>query len=306
MSLKRYFKKLSDENKGFIYGFVGIIIFSITPTATKIALGLNNNELSPEFITFGRSAVAGILSFAYLFLSKRRIPKLKYLFDFSVIALCITVAFPLSLSLGLIYSTSIHAGVILAFLPLATAILASFYFKQKASLGFWVCAFIGCVLIVIYILIHSHDENKKLELSYSDILFCIAVIVAAIGYNFGAKLTKIMVSADVISWALVLALPVHFSLTIFYFPKTEINIISWLAFLYVAIFSQWIGFFAWYKGLDLGGAVRVSQIQLLMPFFTFAFSIYLLGETLDLLTIIFSIAIIILIYLSRKMVITKK
>jgi drug/metabolite transporter (DMT)-like permease len=132
------------------------------------------------------------------------------------------------------------------------------------------------------------------------------VIVAAIGYNFGAKLTKIMVSADVISWALVLALPVHFTLAIYYFPKTEINIISWLGFLYVAIFSQWIGFFAWYKGLDIGGAVRVSQIQLLMPFFTFAFSIYLLGETLDFLTIIFSIAIILLIYLSRKMVITKK
>jgi drug/metabolite transporter (DMT)-like permease len=214
--------------------------------------------------------------------------------------------FPLTLSLGLIYSTSIHAGVILAFLPLATAILASFYFKQKASLGFWVCAFIGCILIVIYILIHGHEENKKLELSYSDILFCIAVIVAAIGYNFGAKLTKIMVSADVISWALVLALPVHFTLAIYYFPKTEINIISWLGFLYVAIFSQWIGFFAWYKGLDIGGAVRVSQIQLLMPFFTFAFSIYLLGETLDFLTIVFSIIIILLIYLSRKMVITKK
>jgi drug/metabolite transporter (DMT)-like permease len=306
MSLKRYFKKLTDENKGFIFGFIGIIIFSITPTATKIALGANNDELSPEFITFGRSTVAGFLSLVYLLLSKRRIPKLKYLFDFSVIALCITVIFPLSLSLGLIYSTSIHAGVILAFLPLATAIFASFYFKQKASLGFWVCAFIGCILIVIYILIHSHDENKKLELSYSDILFCIAVIVAAIGYNFGAKLTKIMVSADVISWALVIALPVHFSLAIYYFPKTEINIISWLGFLYVAIFSQWIGFFAWYKGLDIGGAVRVSQIQLLMPFFTFAFSIYLLGETLDFLTIVFSIAIILLIYFSRKMVIVKK
>jgi drug/metabolite transporter (DMT)-like permease len=306
MSLNRYFKKLSNENKGFIFGFVGIIIFSITPVATKIALGANNNELSPEFITFGRSALAGILSLAYLFFSKKRVPKLKYLFNFSIIALCITVAFPLTLSLGLIYSTSIHAGVILAFLPLATAILASFYFKQKASLGFWVCAFIGCILIVIYILIHGHEENKKLELSYSDILFCIAVIVAAIGYNFGAKLTKIMVSADVISWALVLALPVHFTLAIYYFPKTEINIISWLGFLYVAMFSQWIGFFAWYKGLDIGGAVRVSQIQLLMPFFTFVFSIYLLGETLDFLTIIFSIIIILLIYLSRKMVITKK
>jgi drug/metabolite transporter (DMT)-like permease len=298
--MKIFFSSLSNETKGFIFGLIGIIIFSITPVATKIALGANNTQLSPEFITFGRSALAGILSLLYLLFFRKKIPKLKYLFNFSIIALCITAVFPLTLSLGLIYSTSIHAGVILAFLPLATAILASFYFEQKASLGFWVCSFIGCVLIVIYILIHGHEENKKLELSYSDILFCIAVIVAAIGYNFGAKLTKIMVSADVISWALVLALPVHSTLAIYYFPKNEINIISWLGFLYVAIFSQWIGFFAWYKGLDIGGAVRVSQIQLLMPFFTFLFSIIFLNEKLDYSTAIFALIIAILVYLTKK------
>ena len=306
MLFKSFFLKLSNESKGFIYGFVGILIFSLTPVATKIALGSDNNELSAEFITFGRSAVAGFLALLYLLFFKKKIPKKSDLMNFSIIALCLTIGFPLSLSYGLIYSTSIHAGVILAFLPLATAIFASFYFKQRASISFWLCALTGSIIIIIYILIHNQNVNTNFKISHYDILFCIAVIAAAIGYNFGAKLTKSMLSADVISWALVLALPVHFTLAIYYFPKTEINIISWLAFLYVAIFSQWIGFFAWYKGLDIGGAVRVSQVQLLMPFFTFAFSIYLLGETLDFLTIIFSIAIILLIYLSRKMAITKK
>ena len=306
MLFNNFFLNLSNENKGFIYGFVGILIFSLTPVATKIALGSSNNELSAEFITFGRSAVAGFLALLYLISFKKKIPQKSDLMNFSIIALCLTIGFPLSLSYGLIYSTSIHAGVILAFLPLATAIFASFYFKQRASISFWLCALTGSIIIIIYILIHNQNVNTNFKISHYDILFCIAVIAAAIGYNFGAKLTKSMLSADVISWALVLALPVHFTLAIYYFPKTEINIISWLAFLYVAIFSQWIGFFAWYKGLDIGGAVRVSQIQLLMPFFTFAFSIYLLGETLDFLTIIFSIAIILLIYLSRKMAITKK
>ena len=306
MLFNNFFLNLSNENKGFIYGFVGILIFSLTPVATKIALGSSNNELSAEFITFGRSAVAGFLALLYLLSFKKKIPQKSDLMNFSIIALCLTIGFPLSLSYGLIYSTSIHAGVILAFLPLATAIFASFYFKQRASISFWLCALTGSIIIIIYILIHNQNVNTNFKISHYDILFCIAVIAAAIGYNFGAKLTKSMLSADVISWALVLALPVHFTLVIYYFPKTEINIISWLAFLYVAIFSQWIGFFAWYKGLDIGGAVRVSQIQLLMPFFTFAFSIYLLGETLDFLTIIFSIAIILLIYLSRKMAITKK
>ena len=306
MLFNNFFLNLSNENKGFIYGFVGILIFSLTPVATKIALGSDNNELSAEFITFGRSAVAGFLALLYLLFFKKKIPQKSDLMNFSIIALCLTIGFPLSLSYGLIYSTSIHAGVILAFLPLATAIFASFYFKQRASISFWLCALIGSIIIIIYILIHNQNVNANFKISHYDILFCIAVIAAAIGYNFGAKLTKNMSSAEVISWALVLALPLHFTLAIYYFPKSEISIIAWLGFFYTALFSQWIGFFAWYKALDLGGAVRVSQIQLLMPFLTFAFSILFLGEILDSLAIVFSAIIIFLIYVSRRMVIVNK
>ncbi len=306
MPLNNFFLNLGNENKGFIYGFVGILIFSLTPVATKIALGSDNNELSAEFITFGRSAVAGFLALLYLLFFKKKIPQKSDLINFSIIALCLTIGFPLSLSYGLIYSTSIHAGVILAFLPLATAIFASFYFKQRASIGFWLCALVGSIIIIIYILIHNQNINANFKISHYDILFCIAVIAAAIGYNFGAKLTKNMLSADVISWALVLALPLHFILAIYYFPKSEISIIAWLGFLYAALFSQWIGFFAWYKALDLGGAVRVSQIQLIMPFLTFAFSILFLGEILDSLAIVFSAIIIFLIYVSRRMAIVNK
>ena len=306
MLFNNFFLNLSNENKGFIYGFVGILIFSLTPVATKIALGSDNNELSAEFITFGRSAVAGFLALLYLLFFKKKMPQKSDLMNFSIIALSLTIGFPLSLSYGLIYSTSIHAGVILAFLPLATAIFASFYFKQRASISFWLCALIGSIIIIIYILIHNQNVNANFKISHYDILFCIAVIAAAIGYNFGAKLTKNMSSAEVISWALVLALPLHFILAIYYFPKSEISIIAWFGFFYTALFSQWIGFFAWYKALDLGGAVRVSQVQLLMPFLTFAFSILFLGEILDSLAIVFSAIIIFLIYVSRRMAIINK
>ena len=298
--IKNY-NKLTNENKGFIFGFVGILIFSLTPPATKIALGPDNNALTPEFITFGRSALAGIMSLIYLFFFKKKKPSVKFIFNILIVALSLSVGFPLFLSLGLIHSTSTHAAVILTLMPLMTAVFASFYFKQKASLGFWICAIIGCIVVIIYTLIHGQSDNQIIEFSYSDILFFISVIAGATGYVFGAKLTKIMGSVDVISWALALAMPFHLALAIYYFPIKEIPTISWIGFLYAALFSQWIGFFAWYKALDLGGAVRVSQIQLFMPFLTFFFSIILLGETLDFFTIFFSIITILLIYLSRKM-----
>lgn len=300
--IKNY-KKYNSENKSLLFGFLGILIFSITPPATKMALGFNNNALSPEFITFGRSALAGVLSLMYLIFFKKKIPNMKFIFNISIVAFSLTVSFPLFLSLGLINSTSTHAAVILTLMPLMTAIFASIYFKQKASLGFWICAIIGCIVVVIYTLIQGQAHAGVIKLSSFDILFFISVISGATGYVFGAKLTKHMGSVDVISWALVLALPFHFGLAIYYFPIKEISSIAWIGFLYTALFSQWIGFFAWYKALDLGGTVRVSQIQLLMPFLTFIFSVILLGETLDFLTLFFSIIIIFLIYLSRKMII---
>ena len=33
---------------------------------------------------------------------------------------------------------------------------------------------------------------------------------------------------------------------------------------------MWLGFFAWYRGLALGGTVRVSQVQLIQPFLSHA------------------------------------
>ncbi len=86
MPFRNFFVNLSNENKGFIYGFVGIIIFSITPVATKIALGPNNSQLSAEFITFGRSTLAGFLSLIYLLTFKKRISQKKDLLNFSIIA----------------------------------------------------------------------------------------------------------------------------------------------------------------------------------------------------------------------------
>ena len=306
MFIKKKFSRMSNESKGFILGFIGILIFSVTSAVTKLALGISNDQLSPQFITFGRAALAGSLSLIYLIIFKKKIPKIKYFINFSIIALGVSVGFPLFLALGLVHSTSIHSGVILAFLPLVTAIIASFYFKHKESIGFWICAVVGCLLIVIYTILHAQSIKEATTVSYSDLLFFIAVVSASVGYNVGAKLTKIMSSIDVISWVLASAMPFHLMLAIYYFPKNEIHISAWLGFLYASLFSQWIGFFAWYKGLEMGGAVRVSQIQLLMPFLTFAFSIILLGETLDFLSVVFSLAIVSLIYFSRKMTVVKE
>ena len=45
--------------------------------------------------------------------------------------------------------------------------------------------------------------------------------------------------------------------------------------------SMLLGFFAWYRGLALGGVAKVSQVQLLQPLLTVTESVLLFGQRLD-------------------------
>ena len=89
---------------------------------------------------------------------------------------------------------------------------------------------------------------------------------------------------EVISWVLVIGLPISMPAAALTMPAdlAHIALKPWLGLLYVALFSQWIGFFAWNAGMAMGGIARVSQVQLLQPFITFALAAFFNGETITL------------------------
>jgi drug/metabolite transporter (DMT)-like permease len=64
---------------------------------------------------------------------------------------------------------------------------------------------------------------------------------------------------------------------------------------------MWLGFFAWYRGLALGGAVRVSQVQLVQPFLSMLFAVPVLGERLDAATVGFALAVVATVFVGRAM-----
>ncbi len=84
-------------------------------------------------------------------------------------------------------------------------------------------------------------------------------------------------------------------------PTTPVRAAAWGGFLYVSVFSVWLGFFAWYRGLQLGGVLRVSQIQLLQPFLAMVLAVPLLGEPLDAPTLGFAAAVMATVVLARRL-----
>jgi drug/metabolite transporter (DMT)-like permease len=137
--------------------------------------------------------------------------------------------------------------------------------------------------------------------SPADALLLLAMLCGAVGYGYGGQLSQQMRAEHVICWALVISLPLTLPATLLAWPASTVRAAAWWGFAYVAVFSMWLGFFAWYRGLALGGTVRVSQVQLVQPFLSMLFAVPLLGESLDAVTVGFSLAVIATVFVGKRM-----
>ena len=286
-----------DETRGLWLGLLGVIIFAMTLPMTRLAVGASTDpQLSPLFVTAGRAALAGVLSVGVLRFLRAAWPRADQAGALLLCAAGTVVGFPLFLSLALRDVDAMHAAVVTGVLPLGTAIAAALHFRQRPSLRFWACAVAGCALVVGFA---AHRGAGRLSLA--DALLLVAVACASIGYVAGARLAAQMSAERVICWVLALSLPLTLPVTLASWPQHSVRASAWLGLGYVSLFSMWLGFFAWYRGLALGGTVRVSQVQLLQPFLALLFAVPVLGEVLELDTVVFSLAVIATVFLGKRM-----
>ena len=296
----------ADEVRGLWLGLLGVLIFSLTLPMTRLAVGSPEAPgLSGLFVAFGRAAVAGALSL--IFLAFTRAPKPApgdWPLIFAIAAGAV-FGFPIFTSIAMRHVEAVHASVILGVLPLATAIVGAWVHRQRPSAGFWACAALGSALVMGFAVLKSGAATGGtaggLSVHWADGLLLAAMGWGALAYVAGGKLSGRLRADHVICWALLVSLPVTLPATLLAWPANAITPAAWWGFGYVAVFSMWIGFFAWYRGLALGGTVRVSQVQLVQPFFSMLLAVPLLGEKLDAVTLGFGLAVIATVFLGKKM-----
>jgi drug/metabolite transporter (DMT)-like permease len=288
---------MNRENKGLWLGLLGVVIFAMTLPMTRLAVGpADDPQLPPLFVTAGRAAFAGLLSLAWLLVTRAPRPRAAQLPVFAASALGTVVGFPLFAALALRHVDAMHAAVVTGLMPLATAVGAALWFRQRPSAGFWACAAVGCALVLAFAGVQGSGR-----LTAADGLLLLAVASTAVGYVSGAQLATQMRAEQVICWVLVLSLPLTLPVALWSWPVQPVRPSAWGGFAYVTLFSMWIGFFAWYRGLALGGTVRVSQVQLVQPFLSLLFAVPLLGERLVPSTLLFSLAVIATVFVGKRL-----
>jgi drug/metabolite transporter (DMT)-like permease len=278
---------------GWINGFIGVLLFSGSMPATKLAV----MDMSPIFVTIARATIAGILALAVLLIYKEKRPSRKHIFPLFLVSIGCIIGFPLLSALALQYITSAHSIVFLGMLPLATAIFGVIRGGERPHPAFWLFSGIGSLLVIGFAISQGISASP-----IGDILMLAAVILCGLGYAEGAKLSKTLGGWQVISWALVLSLPLMIPLFFIYFPESIKNISTngWFGLAYISLFSMFIGFIFWYKGLAQGGITNVGQLQLLQPFFGLALAAYFLNEQVNMGMLGITIGVILCVAGTKK------
>lgn len=289
--------RLGDDRKGLLLGLIAVVLFSLTLPFTRLAVA----ELDPTFVALGRALVAAGLAGLWLWLQRAPLPRREQWLPLALVALGCVVGFPWLTSIAMRSLPASHGAVLVGILPLATAVFAVLRGKERPSVGFWLMALAGTALVVLFAL---RQGGGSFHLA--DVLMFAAVLLGALGYAEGGRLSQSMPGQHVISWALVLAAPFVLPVVLWNaWPQralmAQAGPAAWLAFAYISVFSMFIGFFFWYRGMALGGVARVGQTQLLQPFLTLLGAAVLLNEPLTRSSLLFAGAVIAVVAIGRKL-----
>jgi len=279
----------SAVRTGLLWAFVGVLLFSMSVPMTKVAVG----GFDPFFTAAGRAVIAGALAIVVLRVRRVRLPERRLLKPIFYTMLGAVFGWPILIALALQRTTSAHVAVIAAFMPLTTALFAVLRHKERVSAQFWVAASAGTAALVVFALSRGGAEGADLT---ADLLVVGAVLASSWCYVEGAAVSRELPGWQVISWVVVLALPITVPwLVLTWFGAQSAydpTQVEWLALIGLGVSSMYLGFFAWYRGLALAGTARGGQVQQLQAPLTLVWSAWWLGEAITVGTVLTAVVVI--------------
>jgi len=287
-------RRLPVLGAGTGWGALGVVAFSLTFPATRAALP----AFGPVTVGLGRAVLAAVLAGACLALTRSRLPAAGQLRRLGMVSAGVVVGFPICSSLALRDATAAHAAVLTGLLPAATAAVAVLRAGERPPRLFWAACALGVTTVLVFAAVQGGGQ-----LRVEDLWLLAAVALGALGYAEGGALARELGGWRVISWALVLSLPLLLPVSVAGFlshPPQSPAAGAWIGLLYVSAISMFAGFYAWYRGLAEGGIAKISQLQLAQPVLTMGWSVLLLGERVGAATLLAGLAVVAAVGLTQR------
>ena len=226
---------MKTTTQGWMNGLVGVVIFSGSLPATRVAVG----GFTPLFLTSARAGIAASFAAILLLFFSRERPVRSDIGSLILVAIGCVIGFPLLTAIALQHITSARSIVFIGLLPLATAIFGVLRAGERPKSAFWICSIFGSLSVAGFALSRSQGASVT-----GDLLMIAAIVVCGLGYSEGAMLSRRLGGWQVISWALVLAFPLMLAIALATWPSRwdGISVAAWIGLGYVSVFSMLVGF----------------------------------------------------------------
>ena len=155
------YSQSQKDSIGLGYGFLGVLIFSLTLPATRLAVA----ELDPVFIGLGRAVLAAGLSLILVVVTRQTIPPWRFFPRFVVVVAGVIIGFPLLSASAMRDAPASYGAVIVGLLPLATAFFGVWRGGEQVSKSFWIFALIGSGLIISFALMSGAGSMMAMSQS---------------------------------------------------------------------------------------------------------------------------------------------
>ncbi len=263
----------SSWTVGVLFGFLGMVGFSGTLAATRVAVA----DFSPLAITCARIVIAGLLGGATLLLTGRTaLPARKHLVGIAVMGLGLAVGYPFFLAVALESVSAVHGAVVTGLAPAATAIIAVLRAGERPPPVFW----LACATGIAAVLYYAHDAGGG-DFSAADGWLLLALLCLGLAYVEGGRVSAELGGTTTLCWAMLLLTPFAAGPLVWSLRDVDLMSVapwSWASMAYLAIVSMFLAAIFWYRGLAAGGIARIGQINLLLPLTALVWPALFLGE----------------------------
>ncbi|WP_064745168.1 DMT family transporter [Pseudonocardia acaciae] len=264
---------MSRWTDGLAFGAAGVLCFSGTAPATRVAAGV----FGADVLTYGRIVIAAVLGLATLLVTGRLgWPGRELVPSLLVTGVGLAVGFPLFLALAVERVPAYHGAVVIGLAPAATAVLSALRTGERPPARFWLACAVGFAAVVAFALVQGGGGP-----SAADGWLVASILSVAVGYVEGGRVARRLGGTRTLCWAMILLAPAAAVLLAVAASTRTFGAIparAWVGFGYAGVASMFVGSVLWYLGLAAGGTARVGQLNLAQPFLAIAWSALLLGE----------------------------
>jgi drug/metabolite transporter (DMT)-like permease len=276
--------------QGIAFAFFAVILFSLSLPMTRWAL----ESYSPLFTATGRAVIAAVLAIIFLKIAGEKLLPPGHYREFIYTLLGAVFGWPILIALALMKTETAPVAVVASIMPLVTAIFAVLRGHEAVSRQFWIASVFGTLILIYFTTSRGNFSGEDL---IADLLAFGAVLASSLCYVQGAELTRIYPGWKVISWVVVLALPITLTASIILWFAVERSAVittqANIGLLVIGLSSMYLGFIPWYRGLKDAGTARGAQVQQLQVFMTLGWSVLLLDEVVPSTTLICAVGIVI-------------